>query len=746
MADERDKEKTDPDVFSAIALDPEFNRELAEFISGAMATAGPDYGKALQNICSVVSAVDPIVLMGAFAMRYATTEVGRNPEYDRLDGMFWHHIELVQAFAVRQTAHDDQALPETVAAARDAVAELDRAWTMLELKRIDGARDHERHRVRALVNLRIRAHAVRGWSYADRMTALLENLLHPLDPASESQIGMRLSALPRWWDAIREEISRRLIARRQIVQQAEGWPVDSRWLARVQEELGTLRVTDTVRLLAEVAGDEQVRRRFLAQSVETRIHEIFHFDLAELTALAPGDPPEATVRSVLDRWSLACGEDGGVPASDVVLSNPLLARPFVASRADSWHLFCPWIPHHNPFQMIEAVVAEAGLLDDYMRRRSDFLEERTAAVFARALSGASVERSVLSVNPQDEKEYENDVLVLLGSHAIVAEAKGGRLGPDVGRLRGRPLRDRVDELLVRPSQQAIRLADTLRASDGPLEFTRKVDGSRFTVDLDEVRHALTIGVTLDPIADHLPRLADLVEAGITNQAIDSLAYSISLSDLELVADVLVHPSDIVHWLGRRMEIERTQWLRGDEMDFLGLYLETGFNLGENEFRQDMSLDVTGMSAPIDDWQYGREAGLSVERPAVKRIDWWEACLSRVEQRRAPGWTEIGVAMCHVAPPEQRELLSGMETLRDDIFTGRRSPKEFLIFHNGPEQRRTLFVGIVAVSPRKADREEQFRIAAQMALSEAAGKSAVVMSWPPSKTELPYLGVGLVVAR
>ena len=130
------------------------------------------------------------------------------------------------------------------------------------------------------------------------------------------------------------------------------------------------------------------------------------------------------------------------------------------------------------------------------------------------------------------------------------------------------------------------------------------------------------------------------------------------------------------------------------------------------------------------------------QPVVKRTDWWEACLTCVEQRQPPGWTEIGVAMCHVAPPEQRELFAAMEGFRADVVAGRRDPTEFLAFHNGPEQRSTLIVGIIATSPKKEERQRQVNLAARTALEATGGKPAIVMSWAPIATQMPYLGIGL----
>jgi hypothetical protein len=64
------------------------------------------------------------------------------------------------------------------------------------------------------------------------------------------------------------------------------------------------------------------------------------------------------------------------------------------------------------------------------------------------------------------------------------------------------------------------------------------------------------------------------------------------------------------------------------------------------------------------------------------------------------------------------------------------------FDNGPEQRRTLFVGVIAASPDKHEREQQLRAAAQRALEGASTEFAVVMSWTPFEIELPYFGIML----
>jgi hypothetical protein len=104
-------------------------------------------------------------------------------------------------------------------------------------------------------------------------------------------------------------------------------------------------------------------------------------------------------------------------------------------------------------------------------------------------------------------------------------------------------------------------------------FRRRADDSTFVVDAGKVRRMLTLAVTLEPIADMLPRLVETADSGLSAETADALFYNINILDLEVVIDVLDHPLEVLHYLGRRAEIEQRMFLNGDEIDLLGLYLQ-----------------------------------------------------------------------------------------------------------------------------------------------------------------------------
>jgi hypothetical protein len=747
MAGEGRQEQPGPEGggFVAYEADPETRKALRAYLEQALKSAGPDFGAAVREAKDIFAKADSLALMGTIALYYGTVEEGSNPEFNRADGIFWHHLELAQAFCFwADPDGDPTTLPfETIESAVGALGKLTHAWVMLEARKVERAQQGpERDLAEVLMRLRVNSMAVRGFGYRDRLIRLLEELLTPLDPEVVASLGWRPSKLPQWWLGMVDKIDDRLDGHRAAVREAVEWPVDDQWLGLVRSRFGVLPVADDGELVAWAEADERARQGFIFHSADLVTHSIFELHLDELVASFPDVVDEETIRGLLAAWSLRPGEYEDLDPGRFFLENPILERPFVATASDRWHLFCPWLLLHNPLGLVESMLSgHAELFGAYRDRRAKFTEERVGSLLSLALPGAQVEPAILHTDSSDGREYENDGLAVLDSYAVVAEAKAGGIAPDARRGRSKQLRERITALIEEPSTQAKRLADQLVEAKGPVQFRRKADESTFEVTAEDLHRVLTVGVTLEPMAGLLPRLGDLAEAGLTEGGAEALVHSISLTDLELVIDVLGHPSEVLHYLGRRSEVERRDFLRGDEVDLLGLYLQTGLNLGEKEFSGEYILDVTGLSDPIDIWHFRRESGLETEAPRVERTTWWEAVLTRVEERRLPRWTEIGVALCNVGPAEQAELEAAMNRLRTEISGGQRPSTDFLVFHNGPPQRRDVFVGVIASSANAEERAAGYENAVRGAMAEHPEmKRGVLIAWAPVPTEAPYVAL------
>jgi hypothetical protein len=89
---------------------PEFQAALREGVDKAILTAGPDFGKALKNLEAAVRRVPAFDLICFNSLYFLSTVAGTNPEFDRPEGIFQHHVELMQAVALRQPI--EEARPE----------------------------------------------------------------------------------------------------------------------------------------------------------------------------------------------------------------------------------------------------------------------------------------------------------------------------------------------------------------------------------------------------------------------------------------------------------------------------------------------------------------------------------------------------------------------------------------------------------------------------------------------------------
>ena len=277
----------------------------------------------------------------------------------------------------------------------------------------------------------------------------------------------------------------------------------------------------------------------------------------------PGAVTPDAVQRIMESWSLSADQHDFGDLGQVVLDNPVVGRPFVASGTAEWHLFCGWLTLHNPFELIERLLAgRADLFDAYMQRRAEFLEQRTADALALALPDAH-RRALAGISRSSRRQDLRERCP--GSDPSVCRCCRGQ-----GRASSSRCSSRTRSSTARanrgtagaPSEQGMRLAERLLDESGPVHFTRKVDGSTLSVDADEVRRTLAIAVTLEPIANLLPRLVDVAGAGLSAREADALAYNISLPDLELAVDLLDHPSEVLHYFSRRTEIERGKFLGG----------------------------------------------------------------------------------------------------------------------------------------------------------------------------------------
>ena len=721
---------------------PEFVAALREGVDTAIQTAGPDFGKALKDLDAAVKRVPPFDLICFNSLYFLSVVAGTNPEFNRPEGIFQHHVELMQAVALRQPI--EEAKPEVnnqegvddVTAAATAVVN---GFIILETARIARAKGgEETRRKMALASLRLYAAVVRGNAYHSALKPAIVKLFGPLSGPLHERLGVSAVSLVEWWWAVSEEMEERLQSHLQAVRFVAELPVDEEWPNRVRELFPRVPEPLDDDLVKRLKSDDDQRRAFALIAGDLNLYRVYGFTFEELRELYPVDVEPDALKRVLDLWSLRFGDTADISLDRLLLDNPVVSRPIVQLSDDLflWSIATGF--HNSGFVMLERLFEDHDdLWSAYLDRRAEYLEEAVAEALGQMFPDGKIMTNVYWANPDDGKRYETDVVVLVDTTVLIAECKGGRLSSHSHRGKGRPLRDDIEDLLVAPGVQARRLAELLERSDGDLRFTSK-DGEAILVDTTRVKRVVTLGTTLEPLAAMLPDLRELVESGLTNKELDALAYNITLFDLQIILDILDHRSEVIHYLSRRAELEKGEFLSGEEADLLGFYLQSGFNLGEAEFSGEHQMRTFGLSDAIDVYYYSVEAGMEAEKPNVERIEWWGQLLSMIENRRLPRWTELGLTLCNVAKEDQEKFREAMLELRRAIASGKRPPDDYVLFTNGPPQRRDYFVGLIATDAGSSQRSEQMaNVAKQVFAHDDTIDRVTLIGWSAVPTPDPY---------
>ena len=182
----------------------------------------------------------------------------------------------------------------------------------------------------------------------------------------------------------------------------------------------------------------------------------------------------------------------------------------------------------------------------------------------------------------------------------------------------------------------------------------------------------------------------------------------------------------LHYLSERSHLQKSLNLLGDELDFLGLYLTTGFNLAALH-DQYSEFSPSGMSAPIDRYYEGRAAGLSLPKPKMELRPLWRDITERLATSMPPGWTLIGMHLLSAADPaEQRAIERNLVRLRAHVRKHHGDPKHVSSVVIRPPERRkaAIMFYLFPEQLRHSQAATMRQLASEILETEGVGACAV----------------------
>ena len=211
----------------------------------------------------------------------------------------------------------------------------------------------------------------------------------------------------------------------------------------------------------------------------------------------------------------------------------------------------------------------------------------------------------------------------------------------------------------------------------------------------------------------------------------------NVADFESVVEILERSALILHYLEARPRLQQSTDLFADELDLLGLYLETLFHIPAVASER-MSLVVTGQSKSIDEYYGKLEAEVAAEKPKAAILPELQRILDMLAERKPPGWTTMSIDLLHIGNlDEQKAVWGAVEKLRRDV------PKRFgdpghkcaiTILPEGLEVAIAIYVYPDAVAGR---RKEVMAQLADELLASSGRKRITIIGKKIELWDLPY---------
>ncbi len=613
------------------------------------------------------------------------------------------------------------------------------AFHIRRFKAIEGNSDLQARTVLELQErLRMTTQVVRNWGYFSEVAQISLELYAPLDALFRNAFGFGASDL--------------ITTGRHLVALLESRSSERfKWLKRVfREKTITRLVRAYYKHNPRIQGDADeflkvIPKGATRQDIVCRLLAHADLFLSAIMTFTSGEVArhsrlsvEVTKR-VLDALSLPVGGLGENDPEHLFMGNPIWRSPVI--EVDGKY-FCP-MPQcifSHIHEIMRSLADKTGIKEAIEDQRAGYLESRVNALLSVALPNAQLRHGVKW--QIDGAEYETDHVAAIDRTIVIVEDKSAAL--TAPGMRGAPdrIRRHISDLIAAPSEQSARLERMIwQAKVGDPKAIESL--APFDLSFGTCERVIRISVTLEDFSVLASAERDLKEAGWIPREL-ALAPTLNVADFQTVIDILGRPSFFLHYFAERERIQKALPILADEIDFLGLYLETGFNVSNLESEK-IPLILTGMSAPIDRYYNSRDAGVALVKPKPKLSTYFSALIDAIEQRAPAQWSIVTTDLLRCARyKEQKKIYQILAKLKVGVERNWRDPQNNCsLVVQPPEIRDTAVVFYVYPPQLAPQRNEIAKEVACKALEMSGRVRCVMISRNTARWDEPYASIIIV---
>jgi len=319
----------------------------------------------------------------------------------------------------------------------------------------------------------------------------------------------------------------------------------------------------------------------IACELASQSSTIFEFTSADL-ALALNLDVNA-VEKFLNYFSISFGQPE-IANSWPSVYEPIERAPLLKFSDGTWlaHLLVK-LPWAIKLGLESALFGNVETRKRYERNRAQYLESRAATLISSTARHARKWTRLQYEFDDGEglRRFELDGLVLVDRAAFLIEGKAGTMS-GAARRGAESAISELKELVGDAQLQTNRALRYLNSARETHFFTAA--GDDITVRRDDFSRVYLINVTLDPLSAFVTQLAGLRKLGIFKEG--ELCWSVYELDLQVITEMVEGIGQLVHYLDRRLALEKLRVYATEELDWFGHYLAEGLFL-DDFFKDDL---------------------------------------------------------------------------------------------------------------------------------------------------------------
>lgn len=176
---------------------------------------------------------------------------------------------------------------------------------------------------------------------------------------------------------------------------------------------------------------------------------------------------------------------------------------------------------------------------------------------------------------------------------------------------------------------------------------------------------------------------------------------------------------------------------GDELDLLGFYVQTGFNIGDAEFSGNHFV-LTGMSKPIDRYYMALEETVVTAKPAPKMTGWWKDMCAKIEERDFHQWSDVVNVLLSVSFSDQAMVARKFKQITKNVHRNWRISGHTCAITMIPPTGKVDALAVYAFKERaKDERYPRMKNIASKIFESSHSERCLVIGTNIDKAHYPY---------